>query len=114
MAKTLDFNTITPPTLVLTMRDEGRTEIVVTTPTEMLVEELQALAPELTKLLGADNAESIKTAYDLAAKLISCNRSGLQVTADDLRKKYRLNLDALIVFYNAYLDFLNEITGAKN
>lgn len=110
----LDFNIITPPTLQLVMRDDQRTEIVVTTPTEMLVEELQALAPELTKLLSADNADSVKAAYSLAAKLISCNRSGLQVTAEDLRDKYKLNLEALIVFYNAYMDFLNEITGAKN
>lgn len=114
MSKSLDFNALNPPTLVLTMRDERHTEIVVTTPTEMLVEELQALAPELTRLLAGNDAESIKTAYTLAAKLISCNRSGLTVTADDLRTKYRLNLEALIVFYNVYLDFLNEITGAKN
>lgn len=114
MLKKLDFNIITPPTLQLVMRDDQRTEIVVTTPTEMLVEELQALAPELTKLLSADNADSVKAAYSLVAKLISCNRSGLQVTAEDLRDKYKLNLEALIVFYNAYMDFLNEITDAKN
>lgn len=114
MAKTLDFNVITAPTLPLVMRDERRTEIIVSTPSEMLVEELQALAPELHKILGADDTESIKAVYELAAKLISCNRSGLQVTADDLREKYKLNLEALIVFYNVYLDFLNEITNAKN
>ena len=114
MAKTLDFNIITPPTLPLVMRDEGRTEIVVSTPSEKLVEELQALAPELHKILGVGDAESIKAVYGLAAKLISCNRSGLQVTAEDLRDKYKLNLEALIVFYNVYLDFLNEITNAKN
>ena len=51
MAKTLDFNVIAPPTLPLIMRDDRRTEIIVTTPTEGLVEELQAMAPELTKIL---------------------------------------------------------------
>ena len=50
----------------------------------------------------------------MAAKLMSCNRAGLQVTVDDLRNKYKLNLEALIVFYNVYLSFLNEITSAKN
>lgn len=114
MAKTLDFNTLTAPTLPLVMRDERRTEIIVSTPSELLVEELQALAPELTKVLDAGDVESVKAVYGLAAKLISCNRSGLQVTAEDLRDKYKLNLEALIVFYNVYLDFLNEITNAKN
>ncbi len=110
----LDFNALTAPTLPLVMCDAEKTELVVTTPTEGLVEELQALAPELTKVLGADNADSIEAVYSLAAKLISCNRAGLQVTADDLRNKYKLNLEALIVFYNVYLSFVNEITNAKN
>lgn len=114
MAKTLDFNVLTAPTLPLIMRDERRTEIIVTTPSEQLVEELQVVAPELERVLHAGDAESIKAVYNLAAKLISCNRSGLQVTAEDLRDKYKLNLEALIVFYSVYLDFLNEITNAKN
>jgi hypothetical protein len=110
----LDFNALTAPTLPLVMCDAEKTEIVVTTPTEGLVEDLQALAPELSKVLGANNADSIEAVYSLAAKLISCNRAGLQVTADDLRNKYKLNLEALIVFYNVYLSFVNEITNAKN
>lgn len=114
MAKTLDFNLVSPPTLPLVMRDDARTEITVSTPTEMLVEELQALAPELTKILNANDADSIKAIYELAAKLISCNRNGLKVTAEDLSGKYRLNLEALIVFYNVYLDFINEMINAKN
>ena len=114
MAKTLDFNIINPPTLPLIMRDERRTEIIVSTPTEQLVEELQALAPELTKILNVGDADSIQAVYGLAAKLISCNRSGLQVTAEDLRDKYKLNLEALVVFYSVYLDFINEIINAKN
>ena len=72
------------------------------------------MAPELTKILESNSTESVKSVYHLAAKLISCNRSGLQVSAEDLRDKYKLNLEALIVFYNVYLDFLNEITNAKN
>lgn len=114
MPKTLDFNTIAPPTLPLIMRDERRTEILVSVPSEGLVEDLQAMAPELTKILEANDTESIKAVYSLAAKLISCNRSGLQVTAEDLRDKYKLNLETLIVFYSVYLDFINEITNAKN
>lgn len=114
MAKTLDFNILCPPTLPLVMRDDARTEITVSTPTERLVEELQAVAPELNKVFAANDADSIKAVYELAAKLISCNRNGLTVTAEDLSGKYRLNLEALIVFYNVYTDFINEMINAKN
>lgn len=114
MAKTLDFNIVVPPTLPLVMRDEAKTEITVTAPLEALVEELQAVAPRMTAMLETDEAETIPAIYDLAARLISCNKQGLQVTAEDLRDKYKLNLEALIVFFNVYLDFLSEITNAKN
>lgn len=114
MAKTLDFNTIIRPTLPLVMRDENHTEITVTAPTEALVEELQDIGPELGKILGDNSPQSIEAVYSLAARLISCNRNGLQVTAEDLRGKYKLNLEAMLIFYNVYLDFINEIKNAKN
>ena len=114
MAKTLDFNTLVPPTLPLVMRDEAKTKIDVVAPTEGLVEELQAVAPTMGSALAANEEEAVPAIYDLAARLISCNRQGLQVTAEDLRGKYALNLEALIFFYNAYMDFIAELTDAKN
>ena len=47
MAKTINFNNINRPFLRLIMQDDAQTTIDVTTPTEALVEELTAAAPEL-------------------------------------------------------------------
>ena len=114
MAKTLDFNVIVPPTLPLVMCDPERTKVDVVAPTEGLVEELEALAPAMKESLDADEEASVPAIYDLAARVISCNKQGLRVTAEELRDKYKLNLEALIFFYNAYIDFIAEITNAKN
>lgn len=114
MAKTLDFNSIEPKVLELVMRDDARSHIYVSTPTEGLVEELQTLAPKLSAVLNDKDNMCVADIYDLAARLISCNRTGLQVTAEDLRDKYRMNLEALLVFFGAYMDFINEITNEKN
>ena len=114
MAKTLNFNTIVPPTLPLVMRDDAQTEITVTTPLEGLIEELQAVAPQMDSALKSDKETAVPVIYDLAARLISCNKEGLQVTVDDLRGKYRMNMELLIIFYNVYLDFIDEIKNAKN
>lgn len=114
MAKTLDFNVIVPPTLPLVMRDPERTKIDVVAPTEGLVEELEAVAPAMKESLEADQKAATPAIYGLAARLISCNQQGLVVTAEELRDKYKLNLEALIVFYNTYMDFLNEVADAKN
>jgi hypothetical protein len=114
MAKTLDFNSVKRPVLQLVMLDDDKTHINVSTPTEGLIEELQRTAPELAEVMRKGDADGIGEIYELAAKLINCNRSFIKVTAEDLRSKYRMDLEVLIIFFNAYLDFITEITDAKN
>ena len=114
MAKTLDFNTIERPTLRLIMQDDDKTRIDVSTPTEKLVEELQQIAPHLTRIMETPTEMQNKDAYELAARLINCNRSGIVVTAEDLRDKYHMNLESLLIFFGAYVEFIDEISNAKN
>jgi len=114
MAKVLDFNAIERPVLELIMQDAARTHIRVSTPTESLVEELAELAPQLEKVLQSKDAESVKAIYDLAARLINCNRDLIKVTPEELRDKYSMNFESLVIFFGAYVDFINEMTNAKN
>lgn len=114
MAKTLDFNTLKRPGLPLVLKDADKTRITVTTPTEGLVEELQAAAPELSRIYETRDAESIHAVYDLAARVISNNLSGLKVTVDELRGKYGLDIYDLLFFFQAYTDFISSISDAKN
>ena len=72
------------------------------------------LAREREKIMESNDSDGIMACYDLAARLISCNQSGLQVTAEELRGKYALDLYGLIFFFNAYSDFIIEIQNAKN
>ena len=114
MAKTLDFNKINRPVLQLVMPNEEKTMIRVTTPTQGLYEELQATTPELQKILAGGDKESVELCYELAAKLINCNRSFITVTPVELREKYGLELEYLLEFYVAYTDFIQEVFSAKN
>lgn len=114
MAKKLDFNSVEPLVLELTMKDEARTVIRVSTPTEALVEELQHVASKLSAAVKGKSEASTESIYDLAARLISCNLDDLKVTKEDLRDKYRMNLENLLIFFGAYIDFINEITHEKN
>lgn len=115
MSKTLDFNLVSKPKLSLVMQDEAKTHIDVSLPTEGLMEELQAQLPTLEPALASgNNVEAIGLCYDLAARLINCNYSGVVVTAEELRSKYKLDFVMLLLFFNAYLDFVNEIQNAKN
>lgn len=115
MAKVLDLNSVEQQhTLELTLQDKDKTTLLVTIPTEGLVNELEATGPELTKVLKKGDKAGTDMAFDLAARLISCNRNGKTVTGTELREVYNMNFATLIVFYSAYLDFIADIKNEKN
>ena len=112
--RVLDFNTARLPVLSLVMRDDAQTRIDVTTPTEGLYEELRHIAPKLTGAAKEPESLDARESFELAARLISCNQQGLRVTAEDLAGKYRFNLESLILFYGAYVRFVDEVVSIKN
>ena len=65
MPKTINFNSINRPYLRLIMQDDAQTTIDVTTPTEAMVEELTATAPELEDVLKTMDANSIRAVYTI-------------------------------------------------
>lgn len=114
MANMLNFNRYRPPILPVQMLDNNNTVIHVVPPTVDLQEELRARQKELNTLLTGEDEEAREALFELAAKLMSCNRNMLEITPDQLRKQYRIDEEDLVVFYNAYADFLKEIENAKN
>ena len=114
MAKILDFNNIDPIVLKLIMKDDARTVIHVSTPTEALIEELQHVTPKLRAALKDESETSTESVYDLAARLMSYNLEDLKVTKEELRGKYGMNLETLLLFFRAYIELINEITHEKN
>lgn len=113
MARVLDLNTVQTSIMDLTLQDEARTVVHLDFPTEGLVQELQALAPEFKKVKTGDRS-AVDMIYDLAARLINCNLDYIKVTGQELRDKYRMNLYSLLAFYSAYMDFIRELGNQKN
>ena len=114
MARELNFNSLERPHLKLTMRDADHTVLRVTTPTEELVEKLTACVGELQEVLERKDADATRAAWDLLADFLSYNMEGIKVTADDLRGKYGLYLEDAILLMKTYMDFITDITNAKN
>lgn len=113
MARVLDLNSVQTSIMDLVLQDPNRTKVRLDFPAEELVQDLQALQPELPKLEKGDH-EAIEMAYDLAAKLINCNLDGFKATGQELRTKYRMNLLSAVTFFGAYIDFLNSLEKEKN
>lgn len=114
MAKVLDFNALQRPTLELVMPDENKTKLRLVCPTERLIERLEAGMKELTDVMKKKDGGAIAACFELAADLINCNDDGVVVNAQELRDKYHLGIESLVVFYSTYVDFIDEIKNAKN
>ena len=110
----LELNAVQLETLDLTLQDEARTTLHVKTPTEALVAELEAFTPEMLTVIKTGNKEGVHSIYDLAARLISCNREGITITGEKLLGKYRMTLESAVVFFSAYMDYITDITNQKN
>lgn len=112
--ETLNFNKYRPPILPVEMMDEAGTIIRITPPTVALQEELRARLPELSALLNGDDDDKRAGFFDLAARLMSCNRNMRKITPEQLRDTFRLDEEDLVVFFHAYVDFVKGIENAKN
>ena len=112
MAELLSFNRHRPPILPLELPDG--TVINLCPPTVDLQEEVRTNLSQLHKLLQGDEAEVESALYDLAARLMNCNRNLLKFTGQQLKEQYHMDVADLVVFYSAYADYIKEIESAKN
>lgn len=111
---TFSFNRHRPPIWPIEMPDEDGTILHIVPPTVDLQEELRAYAGEFNALLDGGDSEKREAFYDLAARLMSCNRNLLKITAEDLRKTYHLDVEDLVEFFHGYVTFVKGIENAKN
>lgn len=111
MPRVLDFNELQSSILDITLRDEARTVVHLDLPNEALINELQQMDLEKMK---TGNQEAVKSIYDLAAKLINCNLDYFKTTADELLRKYGMNLVLLLQFFSMYMDCITELSNQKN
>ena len=108
------FNRHRPPIWAVEMPDDDGTVLHIVPPTVDLQEELRASAADFNALLAGGSDDKRAALYDLAARLMSCNRNMLTLTAEDLRKTYHLDTEDLVEFFHGYVDFLKGIENAKN
>lgn len=113
MAAILDLNEISCSMLDITLRDKDRTVVHLDIPSEELVQQLEAMQPELDSLRTGDYS-AVKKIYELAAKVINVNVDGFQVTAEELPQKYGMNILASLNFFGAYIDAVEALKNQKN
>lgn len=108
----LDFRSIQQPTLKLTF--ENGDVIHMLPPTQGMLARLQAMQREAGELRNLPDKQALHKVYDLFAELMSNNEEGVTLTGKDLHIRYRLKLYQLTAFRNKFIEFVQDISSAKN
>jgi hypothetical protein len=111
MAKTLDFTTRKKEYLTVKLNDEKKTVLLIGTPTKKILEEFISINDRITEDEGADK-EAVNDLYRVCARVMSFNKGGIKITAEDLGEFF--DLEDVMTFFNAYSDFMASVTNAKN
>ena len=109
MAKPLDFNKIKKRYFTVTLADENNTTLMISTPTKEIMDEFIGMKDSLGDTIGDD---AIDMLYELCAKIMNRNKGGIKIIKDDLVKIF--DFEDIIVFIQAYTNFINELTNSKN
>ena len=114
MARVLDLNQVQGSLLDVTLTDEQQTVLHLDIPTEALVQEMQAMRPEIRKIKSGDK-NAVDMLYEITARILSCNQDYITVTKDDLQSgKYKMNLVYLVSIFGAYFSAIDELAQQKN
>lgn len=113
MSKPLNFNSIKKRYLTVTLSDEKKTTLLIGTPTKAIVDELILLQASFEELNEDEtNVEATDNLYNACAKIMSRNKGNIKITKNDLAEI--LDFEDILIFFNAYMDFIGEITDGKN
>lgn len=111
MAKTLNFNNLKKHYLTVELSDEKNTVLMIGTPTKAVMDDLYTLQRTLVSVNEGD-IEVTNNLYNTCAKVMSRNKSGIKITGDYLADIF--DYEDIIIFFNAYMEFVSEVLSPKN
>jgi hypothetical protein len=113
MAKPLNFNNVKKQYLSVTLADEKNTTLLIGTPNKRLMDDLTILQSSLDALEeDSSNVESFDELYTACAKIMSRNKAGVVITKEKLEDIF--DFEDVMIFFNAYMDFIDEVASSKN
>lgn len=110
MSKSLDFNTLKKQYLPVTLNDDKKTKLFITTPTKKVLDEFIRISDYLDDESAGD--EAINDLYEVVARVMSHNKAGVKITRE--RVEELLDFEDIIVFIRAYTAFIDEVVNSKN
>ena len=111
--KALNFNKVKKTYLTVTLADENNTTIMIGTPTKAIMDDLVLLQSGLETISEEDaNVDNTDELYSACAKVMSRNKGGVKISKEFLEEIF--DFEDIIIFFNAYMNFITEVTSVKN
>ena len=113
MSKPLNFNDVKKKYLTVTLADEKKTTLMIGTPTKAIMDDLLLLQSSLETLSEDEtNQEATDDLFNACAKVMNRNKGGIEITKEFIENLF--DFEDIMIFFNAYMDFIAEVTGGKN
>lgn len=113
MSKSLNFNNLKKKYLTVTLADEKETTIMIGTPTKAIMDDLMLLKSNFEALSDNDVDNDVTTElYNACARVMSRNKGGIKITSEQLADIF--DFEDILIFFNAYMEFVTEVTNTKN
>jgi hypothetical protein len=113
MAKVLNFNNVKKQFLTITLADEKHTTLMIGTPTKAIMDDLIVLQESMTAANNDEiNNEATDDLYNACARVMSRNKGGVKITKEFLAEIF--DFEDILLFFNAYMEFIDEVIGSKN
>lgn len=113
--KSLNFNDIKKHYFTVTLNDKDSTTLMISTPTKGILEDLVKLGEGIAAVKGDTASTSddlVGDLYEACAALMSRNKTGVKITAKKLGEIF--DLEDIMIFFTAYMSFVDELANAKN
>ena len=113
MAKSLDFNKVKKQFLTITLADEKNTTLMIGTPTKAIMDDLMILQNSMSAVSDNEtNNEATDDLYNACARVMSRNKAGVKITKEFLSEIF--DFEDIILFFTAYMEFIDEVIASKN
>ena len=108
----LNFNKVKKTYLTVTLADDDNTTLLIGTPTKAMMDDLMNLQDTLTEVEEGNGVDVTDDLYRACAKVMSRNKAKKEITAEYLENLF--DFEDIMIFFNAYMSFINNITSEKN
>lgn len=107
----LNYNKMKKRYLSVTLADEQETTIMIGTPTKAIMDDLLFLQSNMSTV-SENSPEVLDALYDSCARIMSRNKDGIKISTDYLAEIF--DFEDILIFFNAYMTFVNELADSKN